>query len=138
MDSIRRGLLDSETQQYNAYTDATYTPPRLTHNDSQDSFYYSQDSEEMDEELPDEAMVASKELELEQLRQLNYDLKRRFIWDLSLAMKRKLCCQHDSGTAIFQTIARVPISKIVEEYEQEQPEIDDWLSWINDKLTRQV
>ncbi|EAX99087.1 hypothetical protein TVAG_457780 [Trichomonas vaginalis G3] len=142
MNSMKQNLLDSDAMQYNVYTDNVCTPPRMNHNmDGSDSdYYYSPGTMEdnYEDEIPDEATIASKEVELEQLRQYNKDMKLRFIWDLSLAMKRKLCSQHDVDTAIFQNISNIQIMDIIDTFELEQPPISAWTAWILEKLTCRV
>ena len=151
---MNKGLLDDESESFEKYTENSYlesTPLLALHSldrfnlepASEQSKETIQDiseddnagSDDDDMEIPTQESVDQKEKDVAEYRQEINDLKQRFVWDLSLAIKRKLCTEKGMTSAESLRISSIPISSIINSLEEEDPNPKTWISWITQKFT---
>ena len=148
---MNKGLLEDENDPYEKYTESHMlesTPLLALH--SLDNFQLDQTkesehieisdndsagSDDDDMEMPTKESVEEKEKEVEEYRNEIKDMKQRFIWDLSLAIKRKLCTEIGMTSEEAVRIASVPITSIISSLEEEDPKPKTWINWITQKFT---
>ena len=58
----------------------------------------------------------------------------RFIWDLSLAIKQYLVQEKGASTMQGIAISQIPIQHVIENFDEEEPEPEQWEQWIKDKF----
>ena len=149
---MNKGLLEDEIDPYEKYTESQMieSAPLLQlhsldrfpieENNETNHVDFSSDndnagSDDDDMEIPTKESVEEKEKEVEEYRNEIKDLKQRFIWDLSLAIKRKLCAEKGMTSEESIRIASVPITSIISSLDQEDPLPKTWINWITQKLT---
>lgn len=63
-----------------------------------------------------------------------FEAQNRFLWDLSLAMKQYLVQQKGASTMQGIAISQIPIQNIIESFDEEEIEPEQWEQWIEDKF----
>lgn len=148
-----QGLLDSSVEDFEKYTDGgSYQVPSISplkgiegiadFNSAGEHFSESilvdddePQSDFEDEEVTEET-VARKEKIIEEYKKELESLQERLIWDLSLAIKRKLCAEKGLLSPESCSISQVLISSIVNSIKTEKPSPKTWVTWITEKFTR--
>lgn len=82
---------------------------------------------------PDEVIDAKSE-EILHLKQDMKDAQQRFIWDLSLAVKRLTLAQLSHNTTAAQLLTSHGVRHIVKKADAESPDPKTWLTFINREL----
>ena len=100
----------------------------------EDSIEMSEMSEEnlcWSDNLPE--LVKMKEQERDKMHSQAIDMQSRFIWDLSLAVKRLLIAKNRKSTKKEEQIALVDVRQIVQKLEADPPYPSEWEEWINNQ-----
>jgi len=79
------------------------------------------------DELRDSVMA--KEAMAEELRQEALDTQSKFIWELSLAIKRCLVSEAGPTTLRGVAISQIPVQAVLDDAESEDPQPHEWLTW---------
>jgi hypothetical protein len=83
------------------------------------------------------ALILEKEATNEQKRLSALETQDRFLWDLSLAVKRCLVEERGQTSMGGHAIAQVTIPSLLEIAEAEDPQPSEWGTWIEQKLVQQ-
>ena len=135
-------LIESDIELQSIKTDSRSTPCS-SDNESDDYRQVNScsDDEEPDScseyEIPEEYTIEEKEEYVRQAKEDIAEMKKRFLWDLSFAMKRKLCVEY-SNTEAELKIADVSLEEIVNSVINAGAPPCKWLSMITLKFMRVV
>lgn len=80
-----------------------------------------------------DAQIEAKQKELDRVQQIALDLQDRFVWDLSLAIKKDLFRKHYNDHKKREEIANVGISGIVERNQNDPKNPEEWKEWITEQ-----
>jgi len=99
----------------------------LDQNCSEESVLYDDSLPSVDELQGD---IAEKTQQIEDLKQKINDMNQRFVWDLSLAIKRKIFANPTISIENKMHFSNLSISTILDRAEKENPDPHEWKRWI--------
>lgn len=77
-----------------------------------------------------DAQIDAKQKEIDRIQQIALDLQDRFVWDLSLAIKKELFRKNFKDHKKREEIANVGIAGIVEMNQNDPKSPEEWKEWI--------
>lgn len=80
-----------------------------------------------------ELQIDAKQKELERVQQIALDLQDRFVWDLSLAIKKELFRKNFHDLQKREDIANVGIQGIVDRNQNDPKSPEEWKDWITEQ-----
>lgn len=84
-----------------------------------------------------QALIEEKEQANERKRVAALEHQDRLIWELAFAMKRWLVEEKGATSMEGVTLSQLPVSSILKEADEEDPQPQDWMQWIEQKYRQQ-
>lgn len=84
-----------------------------------------------------QAVIAEKEQANERKRVAALEHQDRLIWELAFAMKRWLVEEKGATTMEGVALSQLPVSTILKDADEEDPQPQDWMQWIEQKYRQQ-
>lgn len=138
-----KSLIDEDEMELtNVRVDSKATPPdsplddMYSHMNSDEDTEFEENSYDdvSDYEIPTPELLDRKQRRIERYRKDVQDLKKRLIWDLSLAFKRNLCVQGHFNDNV-DDIANISLTDLMRYCDEENPEPSQWISFIINHMT---